>query len=713
MKMKGDSMRRNLKRIAVLASAIALAFTVQTFAKEYVKPVSRNILKEANARKVETAFDAICQKYPNFKNKVAATKWCAHQGYSGLAPGNSAAAYVLAGMSGAIACEGDVHITKNGDLYMSHGFHVSDMTGVKGGTFENASVDIAGCIIGKGNNVGYFTGMKICSFSDYLKICKEYNMKAYIHLKCISNSPSEDMRTKGLLKLRKTISDCGMDSQAMVLSENAVGPTEFEECTKDDGRIKIPVGAVGSNETEIKKIKSLKTYKSGRAWAGHLYTADFPYMAHVRNMNVNEIVGSSNIQLKPAGTLLNNNATVSLDKTSFVYTGSEIKEPVPTVKIGGAVLEQKTQVSADKKITNYAVRYSDNINVGSNAKVTVYGLNNYNGEVTATFKITPADINGAAVKGLKNVMYDGNAKTLDLTLKYNKKILTEGTDYTVSYSGNTNVGTASVIITGKGNFKGSRTETFEITRIPVSKATSASISGEVYDGQKHLPKPSLTYAGKALVEGKNYTLSYKNNVNFGTAEITVTGTGVFEGTKTINFKIFQASVAKATVEEIQDKVYNGKAYAPNPTVTRDGRTLRKGTDYTIAYENNLNAGTAIVTIEGKGNYVGSIKKKFTIAPRSIAKNSSVITMYGIPTQVYNGKARTPVPVVLLNGETELKKGKHFNVTYENNVDKGTAKATVTGIGNFTGTRNLSFKIVDESVYQYSEAFIDVVTAPSD
>lgn len=74
------------------------------------------------------------------------------------------------------------------------------------------------------------------------------------------------------------------------------------------------------------------------------------------------------------------------------------------------------------------------------------------------------------------------------------------------------------------------------------------------------------------------------------------------------------SLSKATVQKIADKAWTGKAIKPDVTVTLGGRTLLKGTDYTLSYKNNTNVGTATVTIKGKGNYTGSIAKTFTIKP---------------------------------------------------------------------------------------------------
>ena len=71
-------------------------------------------------------------------------------------------------------------------------------------------------------------------------------------------------------------------------------------------------------------------------------------------------------------------------------------------------------------------------------------------------------------------------------------------------------------------------------------------------------------------------------------------------------------ISKATVSGIKDKTYTGNKITPSPTVKLDGKTLKKGIDYTVSYKNNKNVGTATVTITGKGSYKGTVTKTFKI-----------------------------------------------------------------------------------------------------
>lgn len=145
-------------------------------------------------------------------------------------------------------------------------------------------------------------------------------------------------------------------------------------------------------------------------------------------------------------------------------------------------------------------------------------------------------------------------------------------------------------------------------------------------------------------------------------------------------------IGNATVSGIVNQTYTGKALTPKPTVKVGATTLREGTDYTLSYQNNVNAGTASVIITGRGNYTGSTTKTFTIAKRSISGAT-----VSVATQTYTGRALTPKPTVKV-GSTVLKEGTDYSLSYKNNVNVGTATVTITGKGNYTGTKPATFKI---------------------
>lgn len=139
--------------------------------------------------------------------------------------------------------------------------------------------------------------------------------------------------------------------------------------------------------------------------------------------------------------------------------------------------------------------------------------------------------------------------------------------------------------------------------------------------------------------------------------------------------------------------YDGTEKKPDVTVMDKNKELRKGTDYTIEYSNNINVGTATVTIVGKGNYKGTISKTFTIVQENVQKTniSWLDASLEYMECVYDGTAKEPV-VTLKDDSDILENGVDYTVVYSNNMEPGTASVKICGIGAYTGTGNLKFKI---------------------
>ena len=157
-------------------------------------------------------------------------------------------------------------------------------------------------------------------------------------------------------------------------------------------------------------------------------------------------------------------------------------------------------------------------------------------------------------------------------------------------------------------------------KVDLAKAGAkvSAIPDQTYTGSALTPAPTVTLGGATLASGSDYTLSYASNTNAGTATVTVNGTGDYTGTVTSTFRIVPVDLAKATIAAIPDQAYTGSAVTPEPTVTLGGRTLVSNTDYTVSYANNVNLGTATLTVTGTGNYAGAKTATFKIAdPKSI------------------------------------------------------------------------------------------------
>ena len=147
-------------------------------------------------------------------------------------------------------------------------------------------------------------------------------------------------------------------------------------------------------------------------------------------------------------------------------------------------------------------------------------------------------------------------------------------------------------------------------------------------------------------------------------------------------------LSSAVVTGLKDVTYTGKAITPAPTVTLNGAELQEHAHYTLSVANNKKVGTATVTIEGVGNYAGTIEKTFQIKAIS---NLSKATVTGIKDVTYTGKAITPKPTVKANGKT-LKKDTDYTVMYSKNKAVGTATVTIKGKGGYIGTAKKTFRI---------------------
>ena len=317
-----------------------------------------------------------------------------------------------------------------------------------------------------------------------------------------------------------------------------------------------------------------------------------------------------------------NNGLITLSETSYVYDGT-YKKPAATVTFGGKVLQEGK---------DYTISYRNNLNVGVTTVIAT-GMGDYTGYTSKNFTITKRAMAGGTVSVASSVSFTGSNITPSVTVKVAGRTLTNGTDYTVSYSNNKNVGTSNVYVYGKGNYSGSLSAKFDIvpakqqiqkletkykgfyidwaqkgsaTGYDVEYSVNANMSGAV---SKHLTanKPdTLTVSG--LAGDKTYYVRVRSYTN-------VNGKvyyGAWSDIKSI--KTANNDITKATVSGISTKAFTGKAITQNVTVKVGNTVLKNGTDYTVSYSNNKKVGKATVKITGKGKYGGVITKTFKINP---------------------------------------------------------------------------------------------------
>ena len=250
----------------------------------------------------------------------------------------------------------------------------------------------------------------------------------------------------------------------------------------------------------------------------------------------------------------------------------------------------------------------------------------------ATFTVEPREIEAKDVAFDKELTYTGNELTQTVTVTVNGETLTVGTDYTVSDLTGTEPGSYPVTVAGTGNYTGEVTKSFTISKAQISSAAITYDAGPYgYTGKEWKPEVTVSFNSATLTAGNDYTVSYENNINAGTAKIIITGIGDhFTGLTEKTFTINSAEISGCTFAPIADVTYNTEAHTPEVTVAISGRTLEADKDYTVSYASNVNAGTATVTVTGKGNFTGSANTTFTIAKADL--NLSVYTISSLCTE---------------------------------------------------------------------------------
>ncbi len=248
------------------------------------------------------------------------------------------------------------------------------------------------------------------------------------------------------------------------------------------------------------------------------------------------------------------------------------------------------------------------------------------------FEVVARELTEENVTFGENLVYTGNELTQTVTVTVGGKELTKGTDYTVTGLTGTEPGSYPVTVTGTGNYTGEVTKSFTISKAQISSAAITYDAGPYgYTGKEWKPEVTVSFNSATLTAGNDYTVSYENNINAGTAKIIITGIGDhFTGLTEKTFTINSAEISGCTFAPIADVTYNTKAHTPEVTVAISGRTLEADKDYTVSYASNVNAGTATVTVTGKGNFTGSANTTFTIAKADL--NLSVYTISSLCTE---------------------------------------------------------------------------------
>ena len=234
--------------------------------------------------------------------------------------------------------------------------------------------------------------------------------------------------------------------------------------------------------------------------------------------------GSATIYFKiehPSYRALQSFARISISKKSLAaakvsgivnkpYTGQPIKQS-PVVTLGTTTL---------KNGRDYKVAYANNVAVGS-ASMIILGAGNYSGTIYKSFTITKSNVAKLSVSGLVNKAYTGKTIKPAITVKNGKTTLKSGKNYTITYGKNTAVGIGTVKITGKGNYTGSVTKTFQIVPVkPTVSIVPGNASLKITAKAKGAGSYQIAYATSAkgklkyVTSGTSKTLKLSRNKTY-------------------------------------------------------------------------------------------------------------------------------------------------------------------------------------------------------
>ena len=402
---------------------------------------------------------------------------------------------------------------------------------------------------------------------------------------------------------------------------------------------------------------------------------------------------------------LKNNAAIVLQPGEDPV---EVNLTAPTAKSGlvynGSAQELITAGSTNVGTLKYSLddsNYSTDIPKGTDAKTyTVYykvvdsGNKDLTTAASLTVTISSKTVSSPAIMlSATSFVYDGQEKKPTVTVKDGDTVI-PSSEYTVSYSNNVNVGTATVTITDKdgGNYVVSGSTTFQITAQTATLTPPTAKTGLVYTGSaQELVNAGSSTTGEVQysMDGSNYSTTIPKGTDAKTYTVyyKVKGDANHSDTAPASLTaiISPKTVSSPTITlSATSFVYDGQEKKPTVTV-KDGNTTIPASEYTISYSNNINVGTATVTItdnEG-GNYVVSGTASFTITVAS-ANITAPTAKSGL---VYNGSEQE----LITAGSTTAGEMQYSldGSSYSTAIPKGTDAKTYTVYYKVKGDANHS------------------------
>ena len=416
--------------------------------------------------------------------------------------------------------------------------------------------------------------------------------------------------------------------------------------------------------------------------------------------------------------------TVSLSPETYTYFGSTMK-PGVNVKVGTYSFNEGANgdytVSSNPSEIKDAGNYTITITPTSSGRLT-------GSAVTKTFTMEPRSFETDKAKvtlGSSSMEYTGSKLEPTVSVAFPGKVdydpPIDASNYDVSYDKNINVGTATVTVTGKGNYTGKATAQFTITAKDLSGAKFSDIPNQTYTGNEIKPEPTVTLVSATnastttLVKGTDFDFSYARNVNVPVTPndvptVTITGKGNYTGTASTTFNIVKATPT-VTAPTGKSLTYNGSAQALVNAGSTTAGTLQYSTDgqtYGTSVPSATNAGTYTIYYRVVGNSnINDVAAQSVTA--TIAKATPSVTAPTGKSLTYTGSAQALVNA----GSTSAGTLQYSSdgQTYGTSVPSATNAGTYTVYYRVVGNSNIN-DVAAKSVTATIAKATPSVTAPT-
>ncbi|MBR3818604.1 MAG: InlB B-repeat-containing protein [Clostridia bacterium] len=265
--------------------------------------------------------------------------------------------------------------------------------------------------------------------------------------------------------------------------------------------------------------------------------------------------------------------------------------------------------------------------------------------------------------------------------------------YRKEYKNNDQVGTASVFVTGRGDYYGQVRVDFNIVE---RNADSFVITFPtvIYSDTVEEIDPIVKYEEIVLIKNEDYTVEYVTDENGDVTSAIISGIGNYEGEQTVEIETVEKQVS-FTVNEIPDQEYTGYEITPEFNVYDGEKVLRENTDYTVEYYDNINVGFGQIVVKGTGDYSDSVTLPFRIN----GMDASELDIPILLDAVYSEEGYYPdfdVYPITHNGK-ELVEDVDYEYYVENADSVGTAEIVIIGKGNYSGKTVIYVNIVSPAI----------------